>query len=79
MKIIITSTEEAAMEISSKGGAALYAMQKALQQPQQMVDVVQKSLKSEPMPATSPRSDSDGMDSETAEMTGRGKNINITV
>ena len=67
------------MEINAKGGAALYAMQKALQQPQQMLDVLQNSVKTEQSLAASPQSDGDGADNEIAEMTGKGKNINITV
>jgi len=63
------------MEINSRGSAALYAIQKALQQPQQTLDVLQKSAKPEQSPATPPQSDSE--DNEVAEMTGKGQKLNI--
>ena len=63
------------MEINSSGSAALYAMQKALPQPQQTLDVLQKNAKPEQSPAAPPQSDSE--DNEVAEMTVKGQKLNI--
>jgi len=66
------------MEINTKGGAALYAMQKAIQQPQQMLDHLQKSGNTAQTLAAPP-TDGDGADNEIPEMTGKGQIINIKV
>jgi len=66
------------MEINAKGGAALYAMQKAIRQPQQMLDQLQNDGKAA-QPHAAPPTDGDGADKEVAEMTGKGQNINIKV
>lgn len=64
------------MEIS-KGGTALFAMQKAMEQPRQLLDILQKSVQSEQKLPSPPKSDREG--SDIAAMTGKGQQVNIVV
>lgn len=60
-----------------KSGTALYAMQKAMEQPQLLLDILQKSVQPEQTLAAQSKSVIEG--SEVAAMTGKGQKIDIVV
>ena len=59
-----------------KSGTALYTMQKALEQPQLLLDILQKSVPDQKLAAQA-TSVTEG--SDVAAVTGKGQKINIVV